>query len=97
MASTARRGRRRADAIDVRPATAMRVVCYDGETPVAKMKTPHQNLRHEQHDVRREAPVVLVVHDQSPAIQPAWSDELPWPWAWYQNVPAGCVWGRWYT
>ena len=38
-------------------------------TPVAatkKMKTPYQNLRHEQHDVRREAPVVLIMHDQSP-------------------------------
>ena len=38
-------------------------------TPVAatkKMKTPYQNLRHEQHDVRREPSVVLVVHDQRP-------------------------------
>ena len=29
------------------------------------MKTPYQNLRQEQHDVRREAPVILVVDDQS--------------------------------
>ena len=38
-------------------------------TPVAatkKMKTPYQNLRHEQHDVRREPSVVLVVDDQRP-------------------------------
>ena len=38
------------------------------ETPVAathEMKTPYQNLRQEQHDVRREAPVILIVDDQS--------------------------------
>ena len=48
--------------------TAARVVCFDSETPVAatkKMKTPHQNLRQEQHDVRREAPVIFIMHDQS--------------------------------
>ena len=45
--------------------TAARVVCFDSETPVAATKDAGPNLGQEQHDVRWEAPVILVVDDQS--------------------------------
>ena len=37
--------------------------------------------------------VVLVAAISAPAISRLQRRAPPWPWAWYQNVPAGCVWG----
>ena len=74
MASTARRGRVegvvRAPRRPRGQTLRLGALCVFRQrvTPVAatkKMKTPYQNLRHEQHDVRREAPVVLVVDNKS--------------------------------
>ena len=57
------------------------------QSPRRKNEDADPDLRHEQHDVRREAPVVLVATIRCPR-HPAGpdNDSSPWPWAWYQNV-----------
>ena len=47
-------------------------MCFDSETPVAAThKDAGPNLRQEQHDVRREPSVVLVVDDERPGHPPS--------------------------
>jgi hypothetical protein len=62
----------RVDAIDARPGGASRrVLCVSTAlSPRQKNEDTGPDLRHEQHDVRREAPVVPVVHDQRPGHPP---------------------------
>ena len=51
---------------------------FDSETPVAAThKDAGADLRQEQHDVRREAPVILVVYYQSPGHPPSLQRRAP--------------------